>query len=109
MMQIEAPDVLLEHVSKVIEQIDTDDLEDDLTRQFIEHHVLSLSLKAEAYKDMILRGTLTKEDEIKHKKHLSVYQNISEILAGKLNTRSTGDLHKMLVLSQSLLENSANE
>ena len=108
-MQIESLESLQEEVIKILNEIDIDELDDDLTRQFIEHHVLTLSLKAHTYKEMILRNNLTNEEQLKFKKYLGIYTKLEESVAGRLNTKTTAKLYNQILAFKSILDANVTE
>ncbi|MEP1382152.1 MAG: hypothetical protein ABJK64_00005 [Paraglaciecola sp.] len=108
-MQIESLNSLQDEVENILNEIDIDELDDDLTRQFIEHHVLTLSLKAHTYKEMILRNNLTNEEQLKFKKYLGIYTILEESVAGRLNTKTTAKLYNQILTFKSILDANVTE
>ncbi len=108
-MQIESLESLQKEVINILNEIDVDELEDDLTHQFIEHHVLTLSLKAHTYKEMILRNNLTREEQLKFKKYLGIYTKLEEAVAGRLDTLTTAKLYDQILTFKSILDANVTE
>ena len=53
---------------------------------------------------MILRKTLSKEEEIKFKKNLNIYTQIEDTLAGRVNEYTTEELFNQLITCKTILD-----
>ncbi|PWS56342.1 hypothetical protein [Pseudoalteromonas sp. meg-B1] len=92
------------NLDKVISEIDTNEFDDDLVRQFIEHRVISLAFGVHTYSEMIVRKVVTKEEESKFNKNLSVYNQIESTLAQRAYEYSTEELFNQLVAYKKILD-----
>ena len=63
-MQRQSLEDLKLKIGTVVNEVDPEELADDYVRQFIEHHLLSLSLGAYRAQDLIHKNCATKEDEL---------------------------------------------
>jgi len=96
-------------IDTVVNEIDPDELADDYVRQFIEHHLLSLSLGAHTAQELIRSNCSNKEEELKSQKDLTVYNKLENTIGQKLNRFSTEDLYGQLIECKAILDASIQQ
>jgi hypothetical protein len=91
-------------VDAAVNEVDHDDLEDEHIRQFIEHHLLSLSLGAHIDQELISQNCTSRVDQLKYQRDLVVYEKIEGAIGQRLNQFSTKDLYGQLLECKAILD-----